>query len=120
HDNPGEYEIILYPRPDPAGERGGMRLVSRPGGEYVLVFPGVVMSENTAELAAPAPARRELLFVDDDPLIVESLSLALQDQYVVYSAESRKQAKELLHRMKNPPSLALVDLGLPPRPHKPD
>jgi DNA-binding NtrC family response regulator len=78
------------------------------------------MSENTAELAAPAPARRELLFVDDDPLIVESLSLALQDQYVVYSAESRKQAKELLHRMKNPPSLALVDLGLPPRPHKPD
>ena len=61
-----------------------------------------------------------LLLVDDDPLIVESLSLALGDDYTVYSAESRKQTKELMQRLADVPSLALVDLGLPPLPHNPD
>jgi DNA-binding NtrC family response regulator len=78
------------------------------------------MQERTAESRTSSVPRRELLFVDDDPMIVESLSLALEDQYIVYSAESRKQARELLHRLEAPPSLALIDLGLPPRPHKPD
>jgi DNA-binding NtrC family response regulator len=78
------------------------------------------MQERTAEAAPRTVPRRELLFVDDDPMIVESLSLALEDEYIVYSAEGRKQARDLLHRLEAPPSLALVDLGLPPRPHKPD
>jgi DNA-binding NtrC family response regulator len=78
------------------------------------------MQERTAEESTGTPPRRELLFVDDDPMIVESLALALEDEYIVYSAEGRKQAKELLHRLAAPPSLALVDLGLPPRPHKPE
>ena len=63
--------------------------------------------------------RPELLFVDDDPLIVESLSLALQDEYQVYTAESRKQAKVLLQKLEHTPTLALIDLGLPPVPHDP-
>jgi len=78
------------------------------------------MQERTADASPGTVSRRELLFVDDDPMIVESLALALEDEYVVHSAESRKQAKELLHRLETPPSLALVDLGLPPRTHKPD
>ena len=71
----------------------------------------------------PSPTivrRRGLLFVDDDPLIVESLSVALEPDYEIHSAGGRKQAKELLHQLEDKPSLALVDLGLPPRPHAPD
>ena len=65
-------------------------------------------------------ARPELLLVDDDPLIVESLSLVLQSDYLVYTAESRLQAKQLIQRLDNIPSLALIDLGLPPLPHAPE
>ncbi len=39
-----------------------------------------------------------LLLVDDDPLIAESLSLALEDDYQVIVAESRVQAKTLLQK----------------------
>ena len=60
-----------------------------------------------------------LLFVDDDPLIVESLSLALRNDYQVYTAESRKQTKILLQKLEHIPALALIDLGLPPVPHDP-
>jgi len=66
-----------------------------------------------------AGERPELLFIDDDPLIVETLSLALRDQFMVHSAGGRQQARELLHRLGASPSLALVDLGLPPVPHDP-
>ena len=65
-------------------------------------------------------ARPELLLIDDDPLIVESLSLVLQSDYLVYTAETRAQTKQLIQRLENVPSLALVDLGLPPLPHDPD
>ncbi len=65
-------------------------------------------------------ARPELLLIDDDPIIVETLSLVLQSDYLVYTAESRQQAKQLIQRLENVPSLALVDLGLPPLPHNPD
>ena len=61
-----------------------------------------------------------LLLVDDDPLIAESLALALEEDYQVTIAESRAQAKLLLQKMTEAPSLALVDLGLPPTQHLPD
>ena len=61
-----------------------------------------------------------LLLVDDDPLIAESLALALEEDYQVTIAESRAQAKLLLQKMTKAPSLALVDLGLPPTQHLPD
>ncbi len=61
-----------------------------------------------------------LLLVDDDPLIVESLSMVLQSDFTIYSAESRAQAKSLIQRLETVPSIALVDLGLPPLPHNPD
>ena len=64
--------------------------------------------------------KTKILFIDDDPLIVESLTIALGDEYTIYSAESRDQAKELLRNMEFTPSLALVDLGLPPQPHHPE
>ena len=62
----------------------------------------------------------ELLIVDDDPLISDTLNFVLGRDFNVYVAESRTQVKSLLRQIDNPPQLALVDLGLPPTPHRPD
>ncbi|MCC7413890.1 MAG: sigma-54-dependent Fis family transcriptional regulator [Gammaproteobacteria bacterium] len=67
--------------------------------------------------AAESPA---LLLVDDDPLIVDSLSLLLDDEFAIHAAATRPAVRALLRRLPQIPSLALVDLGLPPRPHAPD
>jgi DNA-binding NtrC family response regulator len=61
-----------------------------------------------------------LLLVDDDPLIVDTLSVVLGDEFHVFTADNRKQVKSLLQKLNVMPSLALVDLGLPPLPHAPD
>lgn len=75
---------------------------------------------------APAPEVSDnagkplLLIVDDDPLIADTLSIALTDAYEVVTSHSRPQAIKLLHQLRQPPAFALVDLGLPPLPHRPD
>lgn len=61
-----------------------------------------------------------LLVVDDDPLIRDSLRLVLADEFDIHLAEDRAQAVRLLRDMATPPQLALVDLGLPPTPHRPE
>ncbi len=61
-----------------------------------------------------------LLFIDDDPIIVDALSIVLEKDFDVITAESRKQVKSLLLDLPVIPSLALVDLGLPPKPHSPE
>jgi DNA-binding NtrC family response regulator len=61
-----------------------------------------------------------LLIVDDDPLIREGLALAFGENFQSYQAESRPAAIELLRQLPAPLQLALVDLGLPPTPHRPD
>jgi DNA-binding NtrC family response regulator len=61
-----------------------------------------------------------LLFVDDDPIIVDALSIVLEKDFDLITAESRKQVKSLLQDLSIKPSLALVDLGLPPKPHSPE
>lgn len=68
----------------------------------------------------PSPAKPILLLVDDDPLIAESLALALEDDYFVHTAATRHSSKSLLQSAEALPVLALVDLGLPPTPHVPD
>jgi DNA-binding NtrC family response regulator len=65
-------------------------------------------------------ARPALLIVDDDTLIADTLAFALGADFEVYACESRRHAIELLRQLPQPPQLALVDLGLPPRPHAPD
>ena len=60
------------------------------------------------------------MIVDDDPLIRESLRLSLADSFNVHTAESRNQAILMLREMSVPPKLALIDLGLPPTPHRPN
>ncbi len=65
-------------------------------------------------------SKPELLIVDDDPLITDTLDFVLGKEFSVYVADSRAQAKSLLRQIERPPQLALIDLGLPPTPHRPD
>jgi len=79
------------------------------------------LTENSSRaLLSDSETKPRLLLIDDDPLIVESLGCVLQEQYTIYTAENRKQVDTLLQSMEIVPSLALVDLGLPPKPHVPD
>jgi DNA-binding NtrC family response regulator len=69
----------------------------------------------------PLPAAKPLLLiVDDDPLISESLGFAFAQEFDVVSSHSRQHCLNLLRQLRQPPQLALVDLGLPPLPHRPD
>jgi ActR/RegA family two-component response regulator len=62
----------------------------------------------------------DLLIVDDDPLITDTLEFVLGRDFRVCLADSRRQVKTQLDRIGRIPELALVDLGLPPTPHRPD
>jgi DNA-binding NtrC family response regulator len=66
------------------------------------------------------PIKPDLLIVDDDPLISDTLSFVLGNEFTVHVADSRAHAKSLLRQLEGPPRLALIDLGLPPTPHRPD
>jgi DNA-binding NtrC family response regulator len=75
----------------------------------------------TMSLPQPAsPAKPCLLIVDDDPLIVDTLSYVLAADFEVFTSSSREICIAQLREMPLPPPLALIDLGLPPHPHRPD
>lgn len=61
-----------------------------------------------------------LMIVDDDALIREGLATAFRKDFKIYQADSRTAAIDLLRSLPDPPQLALIDLGLPPTPHRPD
>lgn len=61
-----------------------------------------------------------LLIVDDDPLITDSLVYFLGRDYTVATAATRAEAVMQLRQQGLSPALALIDLGLPPVPHRPD
>ena len=61
----------------------------------------------------------QLLLVDDDPLIGESLAYVLARDFQVEVRESRAEAMALLREGHFKPALALIDLGLPPVPNLP-
>ena len=89
-----------------------------------LKILGKSMPENeqkniSANAEAPV-STASLLLVDDDPLILEGLGFVLRKQYKMITAETRQQALEKVNQADEFPSLALIDLGLPPYPHKPD
>ncbi len=66
------------------------------------------------------PDKPTLLIVDDDALITDTLSYALGRDFTVLVSDSRAHAVSLLRQLDEAPQLALVDLGLPPMPHRPD
>jgi len=61
-----------------------------------------------------------LLLVDDDAIIADSLEYVLSDEYQVERASDRLSTFALIGKMEESPTLALVDLGLPPDTHRPD
>lgn len=61
-----------------------------------------------------------LLIVDDDPLIADTLSFTLGRDFVVSTAANRQDAIAQVLASNLPLALALIDLGLPPTPHRPD
>ncbi len=67
-----------------------------------------------------SPTKPDLLIVDDDPIITDTLDFVLGRDFNVYVADSRASVKSLLRQLERPPGLVLVDLGLPPTPHRPD
>lgn len=69
-------------------------------------------------MTLPSTRRPRLLIVDDDPLIQETLAFTLGDHFEVSRAESREQAMQRLREEALAPEVALVDLGLPPYPHR--
>jgi two-component system nitrogen regulation response regulator GlnG len=66
-----------------------------------------------------AAGKPVLLIVDDDPLIADTLGYFLAEDFAIASAGSRPEAVRWLREQERPPALALVDLGLPPAPHRP-
>ena len=69
-----------------------------------------------------SPARNlpPLLLVDDDPLIGDTLAYFLGRDFTVVLATSRTDALAKVRQMPGSPAIALIDLGLPPTPHRPD
>ena len=61
-----------------------------------------------------------LLVVDDDPLISDALSYAFAAEYDIVTSHARPHCLALLQQLRRTPQAALVDLGLPPLPHRPD
>jgi DNA-binding NtrC family response regulator len=72
------------------------------------------------EAASDAEGLPGLILVDDDQMIVDSLSFVLGIDFDVHAAANRQTARTLLQKLGEMPSLALIDLGLPPDPHGPD
>src|SRR5262245_51791572 len=68
---------------------------------------------------AAALSKPTLLIIDDDPLIVDSISYFLREDFDIATAASRIAAVEHI-RAGLTPRIALVDLGLPPKPHRPE
>ncbi len=77
-------------------------------------------ASRTGNGITPPSGSPALLLVDDDPLISDSLSFVLEDEFQVLCAASRKETRSLLRQMATMPDLALIDLGLPPAPHSPE
>ena len=61
-----------------------------------------------------------LLLVDDDAIIADSLEYVLSEEYRIERASDRPSSFALMEEMHESPTLALVDLGLPPNTHRPD
>ncbi len=71
-------------------------------------------------MTAGIECKPSLLIVDDDPLIVDTLDYLLEEDFQIGRAASRPEAMHWLQNQASVPEIALVDLGLPPCPHRPD
>lgn len=76
---------------------------------------------STPDAKLPSPDSKPLLLiVDDDPLIVDTLMFSLEPGFEIITSHSRPHCIQLLQQTAQQPDVALIDLGLPPYPHRPD
>ena len=61
-----------------------------------------------------------LLIVDDDPLIQDLIGGWFGEEFNIVGAHNLREVQSALQQMPQAPDYALVDLGLPPSPHRPD
>jgi DNA-binding NtrC family response regulator len=85
----------------------------------IIVHPAEFTYTKGGTMRTEESPKPELLIVDDDPMITDLLVHVLQQDFKCHVADSAYQAKALLEQTKVLPRLALVDLGLPPVPHRP-
>ena len=71
-------------------------------------------------MALNSEKRPTLFLVDDDDIIADSLEYVLSEEYDIERASDRPSSFELIVKMSVSPTLALIDLGLPPNTHRPD
>ena len=71
-------------------------------------------------MALSSEKKPTLLLVDDDAIIADSLEYVLSEEYEIERACDRSSSFDLIDNMVDSPTLALVDLGLPPNTHRPD
>ena len=71
-------------------------------------------------MSLPSTKKPTLFLVDDDAIIADSLEYMLKEEYSIERASDRLSSFEALNQMTDSPTLALVDLGLPPDTHRPD
>lgn len=64
-------------------------------------------------------AKPDLLIVDDDPLITDTLNFVLSKDFDVYVADSRNQVKSLLRQLDTPRASPSWTWGCPRRPTVP-
>lgn len=77
-------------------------------------------SRNGAVTFQPHGTKPSLILVDDDPLIIETLAYLLGQDFDILTAGTRSECVARVRALAEPPQIALVDLGLPPYPHRPD
>ena len=71
-------------------------------------------------MALNSDKRPTLFLVDDDDIIADSLEYVLSEEYDIERANDRPSSFALIDKMSTSPTLALIDLGLPPDTHRPD
>ena len=91
-----------------------------PGLHNALVFSRFSNAPHERAIRKLSGRKAPAAHVDDDPLIADTLSFALGHAFEIVTSHSRANCLQLLRQLRRTPELALVDLGLPPHPHRPD
>ncbi|OPY37917.1 MAG: response regulator PleD [Methanoregula sp. PtaU1.Bin051] len=79
----------------------------------VAILSSYILMRSRAKTVAPA--RQKVLVVDDEPLIVDLVTVVLQEQnYSVQSATGGRECLEMIRKMRDLPDVILLDIMMQP------
>jgi len=79
----------------------------------IAILSAYILMRSRAKTAAPA--RQRVLVVDDEPLIVDLVTVLLQEQdYSVQSATGGRECLDMIRKMKDLPDVILLDVMMQP------